>query len=215
MKRVTLSFDNGPDPAITPQVLDVLAAHEILATFFMIGEKVAAPGGFELAKAAHDAGHWIGNHTYTHGTPLGQNDDPSAPEVEIGQTQRALGALSNKRRLFRPFGGGGHLDSRILSPAARDYLLEGGYTVVTWNCVPGDWKDPAGWPETALAEIGEQDWSLVVLHDIPGASLERLDEFISMIKADGFDIVQDFPPSCVPIEQGVMVRPDALPTLAA
>ena len=63
MTDLTLTFDNGPDPETTPQVLDVLARRGIRATFFVVGERLAAPGGHALAAAAQAAGHWIGNHT--------------------------------------------------------------------------------------------------------------------------------------------------------
>ncbi len=210
MAKVTLSFDNGPDPKVTPKVLEILARHDVLASFFVIGVKAATPQGYALAERAKACGHWIGNHTYTHETPLGLDDDPSAPEREIGATQRVMGALSETERLFRPFGGGGHLDARVLSPAALQYVQDNGYTCVTWNCVPGDWKDADGWPARALAEIAAQDWSLVVLHDIPGACVDRLDGFIASLRKQGHEIAQDFPPGCVPIENGKVIRPEGM-----
>jgi len=210
MAKVTLSFDNGPDPAVTPRVLDILAAHSIAATFFVIGEKLASPCGRDLAVRARAEGHWIGNHTYTHGTPLGEDRSTDAPEREIGATQALMQGLSDGRKLFRPFGGGGHLDGRVLSRAARDYLAAGGFTCVLRNSVPGDWKDP-DWAPTARAQIASQPWSLVVLHDIPGACVEGLDAFLGALEDDGHAFTQDFPPECVPMERGHMVRPQALP----
>src|SRR6185295_9075586 len=69
---VTLTFDNGPEPDVTPRVLDILKAHDIRTTFFVIGEKLADPARRRLAVRAHDEGHWIGNHTFTHTVPLGR-----------------------------------------------------------------------------------------------------------------------------------------------
>ena len=210
MAKITLSFDNGPDPTVTPRVLDILAGHDIAATFFVIGEKLAAPGGRELAERARAEGHWIGNHTYTHGTPLGEDRSADAPEREIGATQALMRGLSDARKLFRPFGGGGHLDSRVLSQAARDYLAAGGYTCVLWNSVPGDWKD-ADWAVAARRQVASQPWSLVVLHDIPGACVEGLDELLCELEDQGNDFVQEFPPDCVPMERGRLLRPEVLP----
>ncbi len=210
MAKITLSFDNGPDPEVTPRVLDILARHGIAATFFVIGEKLAAPGGRELAERARADGHWIGNHTYTHGTPLGEDRSADAPEREIGATQALMQGLANERKLFRPFGGGGHLDSRVLSQAARDYLAAGGYTCVLWNSVPGDWKD-ADWAVTAKQQVASQPWSLVVLHDIPGACIEGLDGYLSELEDDGHEFVKEFPPDCVPMESGRLLRPEVLP----
>ena len=69
MSVITLSFDNGPDPEITPQVLDVLRRHGIKATFFVVGEKLRDRRKF--AERAQAEGHRIGNHTFNHQVPLG------------------------------------------------------------------------------------------------------------------------------------------------
>ena len=70
--ELCLSFDNGPEPEATPGVLDVLARRRIPAMFFVIGEKLRDPKARALATQARDAGHVIGNHTLTHGAPLGR-----------------------------------------------------------------------------------------------------------------------------------------------
>src|SRR5262249_23473011 len=105
---LTLTFDNGPEPDVTPRVLDILAARAIKSTFFVIGEKLADPQRRQLAARAHDEGHWIGNHTYTHSVPLGRQSDPLAAEHEVGRTQAVIGELTHGKRWFRPFGGGGN-----------------------------------------------------------------------------------------------------------
>lgn len=212
MGTITLTFDNGPEPEVTPRVLDILAGHGILSTFFVLGKKMAEPDRRALAVRAHEAGHWIGNHTWTHEVPLGLSTDPEAPEKEIGETQKLIGALAHPDRLFRPFGQGGNLDGRILSPAARDYLIDGGYSCVLWNSVPGDWKEGDGWYDQALADVAAQDRTLMVLHDLPGACVDKLDDFIAAARDAGHSFVQDFPPDCVPIERGVFARPDAMPS---
>jgi len=117
MGRVILTFDNGPNEEITPRVLAVLARHNVKASFFVIGEKLRKPELRHQAKQAHDAGHWIGNHSMTHTTPLGEDRRLDAPEREIGVAQGIIGPLSHADRFFRPFGGGGHLDRRLMSRA--------------------------------------------------------------------------------------------------
>src|SRR5580658_5217360 len=144
MKKVTLSFDNGPDPkGTTAFVLDELARHDILASFFVTGRQLARPGGRDLAERAHAAGHWIGNHTLTHSIMFGDSDDPSLPDREIGKTQALIGDLAYPDRLFRPYGGGGVIGPRLLSAAAVAHLERGGYTCVLWNSVPRDWEADA------------------------------------------------------------------------
>jgi len=211
MAQVTLSFDNGPDKSVTPVVLDILAAHDIKASFFVVGEKLIQPGARALAERAKREGHWIANHTFTHTTPLGQDPDPDVPEREIGRMQREMGDLTEDTNLFRPFGGGGRLGGHVLSRAARDFLLAGGYTCVLWNSVPRDWEEGDGWLETAMDQTAALDWSLVVLHDIPGACVDNLDDFITRLKARDVVFRQEFPPDCVPMENGQMVRPEVFP----
>src|SRR5579875_1560383 len=135
MFDLTLSFDNGPTPGVTEFVLDTLAAQEIATTFFVVGTHAAAPGGMALAQRAHAAGHWIGNHTWTHSVPLGDRREPDLPEQEIARTQRLIGPLAHPHRWFRPFGGGGHLDRRLLNPAVADYLRAHRFSCVLWNAV--------------------------------------------------------------------------------
>lgn len=207
MPFVTLTFDNGPEPETTPHVLEVLAKHGIKTTFFVIGNKLAMGERRRLSARARDEGHWIGNHTYTHETPLGLSTDPNVAEAEIGRTQRVIGDLAHPDRLFRPFGGGGNLDRRLMTPGVRDYLVRGGFTCVLWNAIPRDWDDPDGWVDRALAQGAGRDWSLMVLHDLPSGALRHLDTFLSRAKDAGVSFRQEFPPDCVPILRGKIVRP--------
>jgi len=204
MPRVTLTFDNGPTPETTPQVLDCLACHRAKATFFVVGTNVCAEGGESLVRRANREGHWIGNHTFTHKTPLGELDTASALS-EFERTEQALSWLTQPKRLFRPYGRAGQLGGHLLHPAVVDRLQAGGYTCVLWNCVPGDWRDPQGWVEQAVAYCQSHAWSLVVLHDQPHAAMPHLDRFLHWIDTEGIEIRQDYPPECVPIVDGNVV----------
>ena len=206
MPRVTLTFDNGPEPGVTEGVLDALAAAGVSATFFVIGEKIATPAGRRLAVRAREAGHKIGNHTFTHSIPLGLADSATL-DAEIGATQRLLGDLAPER-LFRPHGGG-RIGPHLLSKSASDYLVAGGFTCVTWNVVPRDWKDPDGWADRALAGIAceRQPWSVVVLHDLPTGAMRLLPGFLDKLCNSGAEMTQDFPQECLPIVKGRPMPP--------
>lgn len=206
MKNITLSFDNGPDPEVTPQVLNVLAAHGIKTTFFVVGDKLRDPARYDLCRRARFEGHWIGNHTFNHLVPLGLSRHHATSAFEIGWTQELLGDLTGARKLFRPFGGGGHINTDLLNRAALEHLRGGGFTCVLWNVVPRDWEIPADWPEEAMRMCAAVDWPLVVLHDLTTGAMDRLDGFISMAKTDGMTFVQDFPEDCLPIVDGVVRR---------
>ncbi len=207
MFDLTLTFDNGPDPAVTPRVLDVLRGEGIAATFFVVGQKLAAPGALALAGRAHDEGHWLGNHTWTHRVPLGHSAAPDLVETELASTQRLLGDLAHPHRWFRPFGGGGNLDRRLLRADALAWLVAQRFSVVLWNAVPRDWADPDGWVETALAQCAARPWTLMVLHDLPTGAMDHLPRFIAAARARGARFRQDFPPECVPLQRGRAVAP--------
>ncbi len=207
MFDLTLTFDNGPELGATPLVLDVLAERGIKTTFFVIGEKLAHPARQALTALAHDQGHWIGNHTFTHSVPLGQQSDPHTAEREIGRTQDLIGELAHEARWFRPFGGGGNLDTRLLKPSVVSYLTRNGFSCVLWNAIPRDWADPDGWVERALDQCRAQDWSLMVLHDLPTGAMDHLEAFLDRAAKAGARFRQDFPPDCVPIREGRIVQP--------
>jgi peptidoglycan/xylan/chitin deacetylase (PgdA/CDA1 family) len=204
---LTLSFDNGPEPAVTPNVLDILHERGILTTFFTVGGKLADPECRRLAERAREEGHWIGNHTFTHTTPLGLKTGKQTAEQEIGRTQELIGDLAHEARWFRPFGGGGNLDERLLKPSVVDYLTRNRFSCVLWNAVPRDWADPEGWVDRALAQCRMQPWTLMVLHDLPTGAMARLESFLDRVQAQGARLRQDFPPDCVPIHSGSIVGP--------
>jgi peptidoglycan-N-acetylglucosamine deacetylase len=202
---VTLTFDNGPEPAVTPRVLDILGNAGILATFFVLGSKLAEGERRGIAKRAFAEGHWIGNHTKTHTVPLGRVTDPATVITEIVETQSLIDELSHPDRLFRPFGGGGELGPHLLNEAAVEVLKNEKMTCVLWNAIPRDWEDPRGWAEVALSQCLSQPWTLLVLHDLPTGAMGRLKIFIDRVLDHGGRFRQDFPPECVPILRGKLV----------
>src|ERR1700728_4891220 len=84
----------------------------------------------------------------------------------IRSTFFAIGELSHPNKLFRPYGNSGLIGRHLLSRAAIAYLLANRFQTVLWNSVPGDWRDAAGWGETCIAQVLENEWSVGVLHDI-------------------------------------------------
>ncbi|HEY2844333.1 MAG TPA: polysaccharide deacetylase family protein, partial [Bryobacteraceae bacterium] len=157
MAKVTLTFDNGPDPQATPQVLDCLARHGVQSTFFVLGQHVSTSVGLELARRASREGHWIGNHTWSHTGRLGEMTREAALG-EFDRTQQALAWVQQPARLFRPRGGAGRMGKGLLHPAVVERLIAGGFTCVLWTSVPGDFRDPDGWVERALADCRSHDW---------------------------------------------------------
>jgi peptidoglycan/xylan/chitin deacetylase (PgdA/CDA1 family) len=200
---ICLSFDNGPEPEVTPGVLAVLARRRITAMFFVIGEKLREPKARALAARARDEGHLIGNHTLTHGAPLGRRSAAEAID-EISETDTLIGDLAAPERFFRPNGGGGALGAHLLNGTAARHLMAEQATMVLWNAVPGDFRDADGWPATAHAMLkAARDPVMLVLHDLPNGAMRRLDRFLGEVQDQGWHFRADPPPCCVPLRRGI------------
>src|SRR5260370_5620278 len=142
MKRVTLSFDNGPTSRVTARVLDILRRANIRTTFFVIGKKLEHPDACALAHAAHEAGHWIGNHTLTHSVAFGDRPDADYAAVEIGETQARIGALSHPDKLFSPYAKSGLICSPLFCKAAKRYFPNTLSSTPPLHRVPPSFKTP-------------------------------------------------------------------------
>ncbi|MBV8115237.1 MAG: polysaccharide deacetylase family protein [Silvibacterium sp.] len=137
-----LTYDDGPNDVCTEQLLEVLARHNVRATFFLIGRFVRERR--DLTRRIHAAGHLIGNHTFTH--PVLLFESPSRAREELASTNAAIeDAIGEPVRYFRPPHGARRPD--VLRTAR-----ELGLTPVLWNAVGNDWK-PALNPEAILANL--------------------------------------------------------------
>ncbi|HEB86950.1 MAG TPA: polysaccharide deacetylase family protein [Gammaproteobacteria bacterium] len=149
---VALTFDDGPNPDYTPQLLDILEQHHAQATFFMVGQTAAKYP--DLVAKVVAQGHVVANHSWDH---------PSFPTLtgrqRRAQLRRCADVLApHGQKLFRPpFG---HQD-----PASRLDALCAGYEVIAWNVLAGDWRD---WGADKILEklAGKvQPGNIILLHD--------------------------------------------------
>lgn len=205
-KKITLTFDNGPTPRVTDQVLDTLSQRQVPAIFFVVGQNVRSPAGHQLIERAEREGHRIGNHSFTHGAPLGELS-PAETIHEISSAQELLDEFHDSDRYFRPWGTEGALEPRCLNRAAVDYLIAEKYTCVLWNSVPRDWADPHGWVSRALADTRKNRHTVVVLHDLPTGAMDYLPTFLDELQRSGVEITTQLPDDCVPIARGRMRTP--------
>jgi peptidoglycan-N-acetylglucosamine deacetylase len=205
--KISLTFDNGPDAQVTPGVLDVLAEHAVKATFFTLGRNLAVPAQRAIAVRAFEAGHRIGNHTFSHGTPFGELQRPEDGVDEILKTDALLGDLVGIERLFRPFGRG-VVGPHLLNRPVWRLLTEMKFTCVLWNCLVREHTIADSWVSTALAMCDPQEWNVVVLHDIAlTGAMQQLGFFLSELHARSAHFTQDFPLECTPLRAGVETGP--------
>jgi peptidoglycan/xylan/chitin deacetylase (PgdA/CDA1 family) len=145
-RKLAITFDDGPNPAITPKLLDLLDRYNAKATFFVIGRYVRECP--ELVQETAARGHLIGNHTEMHPNLLRLSRREIRIELRLchDAISNSLGSLP---KWFRPpFG----LRNPWVVPAAREL----GYRTLMWTLLPGDWKEkPAEWLILRLQPIAD------------------------------------------------------------
>jgi len=140
-REIALTYDDGPNPAATPQLLEVLARHQVRATFFLIGRYVQKQPA--LAREIAAAGHAIGNHTLTH--PKLTFLSPARIELELSATSRLIeDTVGEAVTLFRPPHG-------ARRPVVMQIARKLGLATVMWNCIVGDWNSVTA--ETILGRV--------------------------------------------------------------
>ncbi len=100
----------------------------------------------------------------------------------------------------------GLIGPHLFSEASLTRLLDGKYTCVLWNSVPGDWRDLERWVERCLAEVLHHAWSAVVLHDFAHDGLDRLPELLHRLQDSGAVFRQDFPDDVIVTRGGQLVN---------
>jgi peptidoglycan-N-acetylglucosamine deacetylase len=131
--ELALTFDDGPNPAWTPRLLDLLASHDIRGTFFLLGGFAQAEPALVRRIAAE--GHLIGNHTWSH--PHLSSTPAARIREELVRTSGVLEQITGaKVEYFRPpFG--------ARRPAVFRIARELGLTPVLWNAMTSDWSEPS------------------------------------------------------------------------
>ncbi|MFB3814620.1 MAG: polysaccharide deacetylase family protein [Terriglobales bacterium] len=154
-RQLALTYDDGPNEPYTLRLLELLELHQVKATFFMLGCYVVAQP--QVARAVAEAGHAIGNHTFSHPNLIFARREQT--RLELLECERALrDAVGETTRLFRPPHGGRRPDSLRTVRAL-------GYAPVMWSISGYDWRpDP---PETIAARVTRRvrGGEVILLHD--------------------------------------------------
>ncbi|GIG85402.1 hypothetical protein Pen02_03380 [Plantactinospora endophytica] len=159
-RYVALTFDDGPDPRYTPQILDILREYHVRATFCLVGQNAQAYP--ELVRAIVADGHTLCNHSWTHDVKLGSR--PSATILaDLVRTNEAIRAAVPDARIayFRQPGG-----AWTASVVAAAQQL--GMTSLHWAVDPQDWTRPGSGAIAARVTAGIAPGAIVLLHDAGG-----------------------------------------------
>ncbi|PKR83313.1 polysaccharide deacetylase family protein [Heyndrickxia camelliae] len=183
-KMVALTFDDGPDPLYTPQILKLLKKYNAKATFFVIGEHVGEYP--EIVRDEVKEGHEIANHTYSHNFIFTSSSKHLKQEME--KTEKIIKETTGiSPAFFRPIGG--YYNKRIIETAR-----EAGYRVIiwTWNQDSKDWKEPgaAKIAKNILSDTMPGD--IILMHDGGGdrsQTVKALEKILPQLKKAGFEMV--------------------------
>ncbi len=185
-KAVALTFDDGPDPAVTPLLLDLLGRYRLTAAFFVTGQNTERYP--ELVREILQRGHDVGNHSYHH-DPLLMLRSRVKLADEIACTQDLLARFGIRPLAFRPPVG-------VTNPRLPGVLRELDMECVTFSCRACDFGNRwiGGLAGTILRKV--RPGAIVLLHDVspPGRSavaewFAEVEEIIRGLKAEGYDIV--------------------------
>ena len=181
-RRVALTFDDGPHPIYTPQILKILAEFDVTATFFVVGQNVDNYGA--AFKAILDSGCEIGNHTYTHKNVSHMSESEIRREIEA--TEEAVARVCDRRLcLLRP------PEGSLGAPLER-VSVEKGYDVILWSIDTLDWAHTPS--DMIVSKVLDSlcGGDIILMHDYVSGNnttCDALRKLIPELKSRGYEFV--------------------------
>ncbi len=175
-RRICLSFDDGPDPRYTPQLLDGLAKRGVKASFFLTGKN--AEKYPDLVKRLHEEGHLIGNHTYSH-MQLTRNNRESFKQ-ELIRTNRIIEEITGEEVVYvrPPYG-----------CWDKSFEEELNMFPVLWNIDPLDWscKDASNIVKRVVSRA--KDNAIILMHDEYPSTVTAALQIVDRLQEEGYEFV--------------------------
>ncbi len=200
-KRIALTFDDGPNPATTPRVIEVLKAHHAPATFFINGSKLAVPGAKDIAKRiANDPDFILGNHSQNHLNLAEQTLAKAASEMD--RTAAGVVEAGETMHWFRfPFGSS--------TCGTMNLVKQRGWIATGWHIDSADWCYAAGGgvckkstfkyvPDNQrndmlgyiMSQVASTNGGVILFHDIHGNTANNLDRVLTTLEQAGYTFVR-------------------------
>lgn len=201
--RVALTFDDGPEPASTNIVLDVLAVHGIKATFFINGKRVNSQEDRDVLARILDEGHILANHSQNHNN-MAQISNPASLEAEVDRTHQIIEDAGAQPLYFRfPYGSS--------NCNTADLVKSFGYRITGWHNDSADWcfassRGGTGYcdPRTfrhvpdsmrddmvglVMQQARAKNGGILLFHDVHMNTANEIDEIISRLTNEGYTFV--------------------------
>lgn len=183
---IAMTFDDGPNPILTPKLLDILKQRHIHVTFFLLGQLVKEHP--EIVQREIAEGHEVGNHSWDH-PPLNKLAEGGL-QHQLADTSAAIkDATGQAPTIMRPPYGA--TNPRLSRAIEKEY----GMKVILWSVDPFDWKDPGaavvqsrilnGWKESGGAKPG----AIILSHDIHKGTVEAMPATLDALIAKGYKFV--------------------------
>lgn len=185
--EILLTFDDGPHPSLTPQLLNILAAENVSATFFMVGKNVKAYP--DVVKQVANAGHIVGNHSYSHKNLPKLSREAAMQEIRSGFDEliKVLGFSAPYLRF--PYGAStSYLREQLKLNHIAEYF---------WAIDTLDWKknNPTVLLDYAIQQTRKAGRGIILFHDIQPQTIVMMPHFLAALKAMNFKVVTYQPKS--------------------
>ena len=181
--KIALTFDDGPHPRYTRQILEILKREGVRATFFVIGENIGYYDEGIVADIIAD-GHELGNHTYNH------EHTKSMTQEDFYRDVRACHDLIKEKynydmKIFRP--PEGYIDTKV-----ENIARELDYSIIIWSIDTKDWEHVGSDIIVGNIEKNASDGDIILMHDYvskPNTTIDALERIIRNLKAQGYEFV--------------------------
>lgn len=177
---LALTFDDGPHPANTPRLLDLLKAKNVKATFYVVGTN--AKRYPEIMRRIVAEGHEIGNHSVTHPNLSKLSADGVRNELRVCHEAIVAATGVAPRTMRPPYG--------AITSAQKSWIKkEFGYSSILWSVDPLDWKKPGSSVVASRLVSGASPGGILLAHDIHAGTIDAMPSTIDQLLARGFRFV--------------------------